>query len=394
MVSGLRQHGRRRVRSRIPLVSLAVVAILVTATVFAARGRNAPPLLGERDSPILLAWTTGGLDPGFAASAALLPGVDAVAEVRNGMGWLSSWAAEGAAPVGAPAGFKVPIEVASVDPAQYSKFIPAGERSTFEQLARGGALLGRTGAELRGITSTGTLQMGDITVPVIGVVDDELVASHEVIVSHQTAAALGIDDPKYILIALGPEASEEGVEEGLRRGLPAGKRLGTRTPDGKALIFRPGGTGLPQAEVKKVFGEFSARQGRGAAIVIDPAWIEANTPNVTFPLLGETRCHKVLIPMVRGALNEVVEKGLSSLVGRRDFGGCFAPRMLNSDPHSGISRHAWGAAIDFNVSGNGLGQKPTMDPRLTEIMERWGLTWGGRWMVPDGMHFEYLRDAK
>ena len=352
----------------------------------------AAPLLGERDSPILLAWTTGGLDPGFAASAARLPGVTAVAEVRNGMGWLSSWAAEGAAPVGAPAGFKVPVEVAAVDPAQYAQFIPAGEKSTFEQLARGGALLGRTGAELRGITSTGTLQLGDITLPVIGVVDDELVASHEAIVSHQTAAVLGIDEPKYILIALGREASEQGVEQGLRRGLPAGKRLGTRTPDGDARIFRPGGTGLPQAEVKKVFGEFSARQGRGAAIVIDPDWIEANTANVTFPLLGETRCHRALIPVVRGALNEVVQKGLSSLVQRRDFGGCFAPRMLNSDPHSGISRHAWGAAIDFNVSGNGLGQKPTMDPRLIEIMERWGLNWGGRWMVPDGMHFEYLRE--
>jgi hypothetical protein len=35
-----------------------------------------------------------------------------------------------------------------------------------------------------------------------------------------------------------------------------------------------------------------------------------------------------------------------------------------------------------------------MDPRLIEIMERWGLAWGGRWIVPDGMHFEYLRDAK
>jgi hypothetical protein len=392
MITELRHSGPRHLRRRIPLVSLAVVAILLTATVFAARIRIAAPLLGQRDSPILLAWTTGGVDPGFAAKAARLPGVTAVAEVRNGMGWLSSWAGAGEAPISAPAGFRVPVEVAAIDPAQYSKFIPAQQKSAFEQLAQGGALLGRTGAELRGIESTGTLQMGEVTVPVIGVVDDDLIASHEVVVSQQTAAAMGIDEPKYILIALGREASPEGVEEGLRSGLPPAKRLGTRTPDGDAPVFRPGGTNLPQAEVKKIFGEFSARQGRGATIVIDPAWIQANTANVSLPLLGETRCHKAFIPAVRGALNEVVQEGLSSLVKKKDFGGCFAPRMLNSDPHSGMSRHAWGAAIDFNVPGNGLGQKPTMDPRLIEIMERWGLAWGGLWMVPDGMHFEYLRE--
>jgi hypothetical protein len=26
-------------------------------------------------------------------------------------------------------------------------------------------------------------------------------------------------------------------------------------------------------------------------------------------------------------------------------------------------------------------------------MERWGFTWGGRWLVPDPAHFEYLRPA-
>jgi D-alanyl-D-alanine carboxypeptidase len=25
------------------------------------------------------------------------------------------------------------------------------------------------------------------------------------------------------------------------------------------------------------------------------------------------------------------------------------------------------------------------------VFERWGFTWGGRWLVPDGMHFEFLR---
>jgi hypothetical protein len=26
-----------------------------------------------------------------------------------------------------------------------------------------------------------------------------------------------------------------------------------------------------------------------------------------------------------------------------------------------------------------------------EVMERWGFAWGGRWLIPDPAHFEYLR---
>jgi hypothetical protein len=32
-----------------------------------------------------------------------------------------------------------------------------------------------------------------------------------------------------------------------------------------------------------------------------------------------------------------------------------------------------------------------MDPRVVEIFERWGFEWGGRWLVPDPMHFEFVR---
>jgi hypothetical protein len=386
------QPARHRTPShrRIPALSTALVVLLAAATIVALRSLDAAPLLGDRGSPILLAWTSNEVDPGFAARASRLPGVSSVAEVRNGVGWLSAWSAEGGETGSAPAGYKVPVEIAAVDPARYSTFIPPEEREAFEQLAQGGALLGRSGAELRGIERTGTLQFDELTVPVKGVVDDVLVASHEVIVSSQTASRLGIEDVKYVLIGMERGTSAGELEERLRAILPAGKRLGTRTPDGEAPVFRPGGTILPQAEVKKVFGEFAARPGRGASLSIDPAWVEANTANVNIPLLGLTRCHKAIIPTVRGAFNEILAEGLSSLVRRGDFGGCFAPRLLNSDPHSGISRHAWGAAFDFNVSRNVFGQEPTMDRRLIEILERWGFTWGGSWMVPDGMHFEYI----
>jgi hypothetical protein len=30
-----------------------------------------------------------------------------------------------------------------------------------------------------------------------------------------------------------------------------------------------------------------------------------------------------------------------------------------------------------------------MDPRIVRIFQKWGFLWGGRFLTPDGMHFEY-----
>jgi hypothetical protein len=340
----------------------------------------------------LLAWTSGELPSGLAVRARQVPGVSAATEVTIGAAWLSSWSdADASAPSMPPAGYRVPVEVAAIDPEHYAAFVPPATRSRFLELAQGGALLGRTGAELRGIDDRGTLQIRDISLPVKGVVDDELVASHEVIVSRSTGESIGIEKPKYMLVALRPGADVEEITEGLQNLVPPGKRLAIRRP-GEAPVFRPGGAILPQAQLKKIFGEFSGQPGAGSRIRMDPGWMEANTTNASIPLLGVVRCHKAIIAQLRGAFEEIVRAGLSHLVRRRDYAGCFAPRFLSSDQQGGISHHAWGVAFDINASQNPLGVKPKLDRRLVEIIERWGFTWGGRWLVPDGMHFEYLKE--
>jgi hypothetical protein len=90
-------------------------------------------------------------------------------------------------------------------------------------------------------------------------------------------------------------------------------------------------------------------------------------------------------------MDEVSRRGLGGLISADDFGGCFSPRFLNRDAESGLSHHAWGIALDLNASENPFGANPALDPRVVEILERWGFTWGGRWLLPDGMHFEFLR---
>jgi hypothetical protein len=90
-------------------------------------------------------------------------------------------------------------------------------------------------------------------------------------------------------------------------------------------------------------------------------------------------------------MREIRERGLGFLVNRSQYGGCFGPRFISRDPRGRLSHHSWGIAIDVNVAENPFGTRADQDPRLVEAMERAGFTWGGRWLVPDGMHFEWAR---
>lgn len=376
-----------RVR-RITLLA-AVLAVAIGAYLFWGRS---DPVLGDPKAPVLMAWTSEDLLPDLAQAARGADGIGQVAVARNGVGWLTSWETAGGERELPPEGFRIPIEILAVDPADYAEFIPDEHRPAFGGLAEGGALLGATGATFRGIESEGTLTFSTVSIPVAGVVPDELVSSHEVVMSNETAARLGIDDIKYLLLEMERGTDEDEAEEELRRRLPSRSRLGLRGPR-EAAVFRPGGTILAQAEIKKQFGEFAGRRASGRRIEIDPQWILENTSDVTIPLLGRARCHNLIIPQMREAFREISDRGLANLVRRNDFGGCFAPRFLNSDPNSGLSHHSWGIAFDFNVSRNPYGAEPDMDPRIVELLEEKGFTWGGHWVVPDGMHFEYLREA-
>ena len=55
-----------------------------------------------------------------------------------------------------------------------------------------------------------------------------------------------------------------------------------------------------------------------------------------------------------------------------------------------MSVHAWGAAIDINVANNPLGAAPNQDARLVAIMAKHGFAWGGRFLRPDGGHFQWV----
>ena len=145
---------------------------------------------------------------------------------------------------------------------------------------------------------------------------------------------------------------------------------------------------LPTALVKEMFGDFQIKERDGVWITTEPEWREENIQNKRMPILGITRCHRLMWEPLEGALNQILEEGLQEYLIIEEWkssGGCYAPRRINRfDAGGSISRHAWGIAIDINT-------KSGYPPRVVEIFNDWGFAWGGTWTSPDEMHFE-LRD--
>ncbi|MQB00812.1 MAG: hypothetical protein GEU78_11055 [Actinobacteria bacterium] len=143
--------------------------------------------------------------------------------------------------------------------------------------------------------------------------------------------------------------------------------------------------------VKEAFGEFAARPVAGGAIQIDPAWQRDNIVTASIPLLGRVTCHRFLLPQLRDALQAVRTAGIGSELDRSQFAGCFNARFIGRDPDARLSHHSWGIAVDVNALENPTGVRPRLDADVVETFERYGFTWGGRWLVPDGMHVEWVR---
>jgi hypothetical protein len=114
----------------------------------------------------------------------------------------------------------------------------------------------------------------------------------------------------------------------------------------------------------------------------------------------------VIEPALRGALAEVAARGLGGTIDVGDAntaGGCHNPRFNRLTPDSSLgflSRHSWAMAIDTNTRGGCQGCAPpnfaTRPGGCTtvEIFRKWGFAWGGNFLTPDGMHFEYVGEPR
>jgi hypothetical protein len=283
-------------------------------------------------------------------------------------------------------GFVIPLELAAVEPRSYAPLLPVSARKAVRALGRGEALLGATSARVRRVRPGDRLELtGGRSLRVAGVVDDETVRRAELIVNAQEGTRLGAR-PSWALVPYSGEPGRLARELNEVGGPELRVRDLGRAPWPSFLAI------LPQATLKERFGEFAVRaSGDKRSIVVDPAWVRRNIVSSRVPILGSVSCHRAMIGPLRRALGELRRRGLARVVDPDDYAGCYAAKDIPTT--GGVSRHAWGLAIDLNAAANPYGEPPRQDRRLVEVMERNGFAWGGHWPTPDAMHFEYVGEG-
>jgi hypothetical protein len=332
------------------------------------------------------------LPDGFRQDVRELEGIQRSVVVASDNTWLDrSWSKQGEMVDDPREGFAIPLEVAAVDPADYARFLPPADRSVSLAIADGQGVLGESSARLRGLGPGAVLRFGQVRIEVAAILPDELVGAHELLVSLDVGRSIGVIHDRYALVVPEGRPTAEHVER-IVRPILGGLPLRVRAP-GDTPYFRQGDAVLPPVRIKLLFGEFAATPapGRPGFLTLDPAWVRRNIDTQQVPLLGTVTCHVSLFPQLRGVVRELIDLGLEDTI--HSYSGCFSPRHINRIPSAGLSHHSWGIAVDLNVQqGNLFGQTPHQDPRMVEVFERWGFIWGGTFIEPDGMHFEYRRE--
>jgi hypothetical protein len=274
------------------------------------------------------------------------------------------------------------IQVAVVDPDAFRPMTPeetAGTPAVWERVREGDAVfthaVGNDVKALLGAPIAVSGPRASHAVRVGAYASNGIPPVADAIVNWQIGEYLGADTATHILVAVDDSVNLSAVRTSIEEAT-GGTVTVREKPSAQTAGSVAGGSLAPFTYVS--IGDGTIR--------IDPEWVRRNIVTVDLPIFGRTQCHRVMVPQLSAALNEVIALGLHDLI--TDYSGCYVPRHMLWDPSNGISRHAWGLAFDINVPANGFGQAPTLDPRIVEVLQRWGFKWGGDFDVPDGMHFE------
>ena len=139
---------------------------------------------------------------------------------------------------------------------------------------------------------------------------------------------------------------------------------------------------LSLKQVNEIFGAFGYREAGGGVVAPDPAWVAANIVEAEAPFdlptpRGRTRrirAHRRVAGLIVAALEDLAAQGLAGLV--RTYDGCYVPRHICWDKARGLSRHAWGMAVDLNAGRYKFGSRRRQDARLVLAFERQGFRCG------------------
>lgn len=337
---------------------------------------------------LFLAWAAGGVNPSAERALERRPGVAQATIVEAGLDWIRRTLGPSDEVLDRPPrGLRIPFERAYIDPAEYAHFVPAADRPAVRALAPGETLLSEGSAELRGGDNGLRIDVGHDRLAVVGSITDFGAAGYEALTAGPAPKAWERVE-RYVLIRLKRGASPGVIMRTVEPLLDPGAKLRVRSQH-ETPFLRYADAVLPQLIVKQTFGEFAARALPNGFIEVDKAWREQNIRTESLSPLGDVTCHRLIFPQLRAAMADIRNEGLSHTL--TNYGGCYSPRFINRVPGGRLSHHAWGIAFDLNVTENAYSTSPDIDRRLVNRFEEHGFTWGGDWLVPDGMHFEWVK---
>lgn len=287
-----------------------------------------------------------------------------------------------------PAG-KQRLRVASVDPLLFRSVAPASTRDAefvWTAVMSGLAVITFDAAQKLGVKGSEELAIGNSTIRVGAFADNGIPNIADVLVSPQVARQVRLGGPRLLVVGAKTGVTIEALGRDLRKRLPGADLRRIRPETQPTQPSAPEPTGSVSGAT---IGTMQFRILQNGFIDPDPSWVASNITTASVPILGTVRCHRIMIPQLSSALQEIVDSSLASEI--RTYAGCYVPRFIDRDPRRGLSMHAFGLAVDLNTTTNQLGTRGDMDPGVVQIFQKWGFTWGGVWSRPDPMHFELAR---
>lgn len=162
---------------------------------------------------------------------------------------------------------------------------------------------------------------------------------------------------------------------------------------------------IGMAATKAELGEFAYRVNANGSVSQSADWVASSLPggrvvlNPSIPI--RARCHNVIEPAIRAALDEIARTNPNNTINvfhANTAGGCHVARFNRLTPDSSVgflSRHSWGMALDINTVGSCQGcAPPDIDCTTVRIFRKHGFAWGGNYLTPDGMHFEWVGEPR
>jgi hypothetical protein len=281
------------------------------------------------------------------------------------------------------------VRAVGIDPSTFRTFAAKGTAESdavWQAVARGEVVASHDGAkahalelgkELGAAPRSGGAALGLR----LGALATTGVPGTDLIVDSETGKALGLPEPNAVLLTAPPGKDPVALAGKVEKVVGKAGSVDLLTPPAaNPVAFLTG------SKAAKAFGAFSYRYYPDGTIQPDTAWVRANVRTETVPIMGRVTCHRLMLPQLRGALQDVVDAGLAHTL--KTYDGCYVPRFIERNPENSISLHTWGIAIDMDAASNYRGIRGTMHPEVVTIFKRWGFRWGGDWKYTDPMHFE------